>query len=252
MYIGFIIVLLLIPFCFILKICLILCRCSALYIVTQNAISFQFGCCVGFDLQKERTAHILTHYLKITIDELRERIRCFALENMAWIDQVGENYFNKNGVTSQEYVKALTTGHVLFDELALLLAAVSNNIHIMVIIENSYWTTRKNNIFNNVDVRLAYTGEISFKEIVPVPEQKENLIVDKKRTRQRTWKQVQVQGDVVQVDVTKMEKAAMDRVQVQIVVMRRMTNKIKRNPKTVKCRMQYHHRKTILMLGSVT
>ena len=181
MYIGFIIVLLLIPFCFILKICLILCRCSALYIVTQNAISFQFGCCVGFDLQKERTAHILTHYLKITIDELRERIRCFALDNMAWIDQVGENYFNKNGVTSQAYVKALTTGHCLFDEMALLLAAVSNNIHVMVIIENSYWTTRKDNVYNNVDVRLAYTGEISFKEIVPVvpaPEQKENLIVD--------------------------------------------------------------------------
>ena len=100
---------------------------------------------------------------------------------MAWIDQVGENYFNKNGVTSQEYVKALTTGHCLFDEMALLLAAVSNNTHVMVIIENSYWTTRKDNVYNNVDVRLAYTGEISFKEIVPVPvpEQKENLIVDK-------------------------------------------------------------------------
>ena len=99
---------------------------------------------------------------------------------MAWIDQVGENYFNKNGVTSKAYVKALTTGHCLFDELALLLAAVSNNIHVMVIIENSYWTTRKDNVYNNVDVRLAYTGEISFKEIVPVPapEQKENLIVD--------------------------------------------------------------------------
>ena len=51
------------------------------------------------------------------------------------------------------------------DELAILIASRAHNIHTIVLINLSYWSTRSDLDFGNCLVKLAYCGETLYKEI---------------------------------------------------------------------------------------
>ena len=52
-----------------------------------------------------------------------------------------------------------------FDELAVLVTCRIYNVHCVILLKNSYWTTRPNSMFHDSILRLAYCGDFAFKEI---------------------------------------------------------------------------------------
>ena len=110
-------------------------------------------------------AHIMTHYLKITIEELRNDIDVFTKSNMKWIRKVGATFFRN--LDADVYIKELVQGVCNFDAMAILLACVSHNIHALVLLQKSYWSTRGENGFHDCAIKLTYLGGDAFKFIVP-------------------------------------------------------------------------------------
>ena len=117
-------------------------------------------------MTKERTLHILKHYLNgMSLDALRQQINMFCEKNINWIQKVGVSTFNKLSLSPQDYVKGLVEGTVNLDELALLIAARALNIHIVVLCKDRYWSMRSDKSHEDCQVKLAFMGGHSFKEL---------------------------------------------------------------------------------------
>ena len=73
--------------------------------------------------------------------------------------------FNKLSLSPRDYVKGLVEGTVNLDEVALLIAARALNIHIVVLCKDRYWSMRLDKSHEDCQVKLAFTGGHSFKEL---------------------------------------------------------------------------------------
>ena len=78
--------------------------------------------------------------------------------------------------SAETYIADIVQGSRPFDELAIVLACASHNIHYCILLDGDYWTTRAGNEHRDCPIRLAYVGEGSYKEIVPLenPEQSDD------------------------------------------------------------------------------
>ena len=110
----------------------------------------------------------MTHFLKIKVDELRNDINVYASRNMPWIEKVGAQFFKQLDVTPAVYIMEIVSGIWKFDEMAILLACIAHDIHAMLLIYNSYWTTHCNNEYAMTSIKLAYIGSGNFKFFVPI------------------------------------------------------------------------------------
>ena len=126
---------------------------------------FQYQCCLRFDIRKERTAHIFSHYIQTDIQKLRENFKQFAVKNSTWITKVGIDVLRRSQLTTDQYIKNIYNGTIPFDELAVLMTCRIYNVHCVILLKNSFWTTRPNSMFHDSILRLAYCGDFAFKEI---------------------------------------------------------------------------------------
>ena len=110
----------------------------------------------------------MAHFLKIMVDELRNDIDVYASRNMPWIEKVGAQFFEHLDVTPAVYITEIVSGIQKFDEMAILLACITHDIPTMLLIYNSYWTTRCNNEYAMTSIKLAYIGSGNFKFFVPI------------------------------------------------------------------------------------
>ena len=90
------------------------------------------------------------------------------MRNLKWIKAVGKDVLSKCDLDAEAYIKEIIQGSRLFDELAIVLACASHNIHRCILLDGDYWTTQAGNEHRDCEVRLAYVGEGSFKEIFPL------------------------------------------------------------------------------------
>ena len=117
-------------------------------------------------MTKERTLHILMHYLNgMSLDAIRQQIDMFCEKNINWIQKVVVSTFNKLPLSPWDYVKGLVEGTVDLDEVALLIAARALNIHIVVLCKDRYWSKRLDKSHEDCQVKLAFTGGHSFEEL---------------------------------------------------------------------------------------
>ena len=101
----------------------------------------------------------------MSLQELRQQIDMFSVDNINWIWKVSVSTFNKLSLSPQHYIDGLVEGTVILDELALFIAARVLNIHIIVLCDGRYWSTRADAPHENCHVKLAFAGGHSFKEI---------------------------------------------------------------------------------------
>ena len=115
-------------------------------------------------------AHVLTHYTHTSLDDLRKNIDIFVsyTGNMKWIEKFSSDILKAINLDAEEYVSQITQGLCGFDELAIVIACAAHNIHCMVLLQNSYWTTHCKNDYTNCLVKLVYVGGGVYKEIKPV------------------------------------------------------------------------------------
>ena len=118
-------------------------------------------------------AHMLMHFIETTVDNLRNDIDVFASRNMKWIEKVGCDFFEQEDVSPDVYIKEIVSGGCKFDAMAILLACICHNIHAMLLLQKSYWTTRSKNDYAMTFIKLAFIGDSVFKFIVPCDPQKE-------------------------------------------------------------------------------
>ena len=133
-------------------------------------VSFQYVCCLKFDLMKEQTLHLITHSMEdITLEKLLQKIDDFASDqtNLMWISQVGQSTLSKFSITASDYVRDLVQSTVILDELAILIACWVLNIHCVILMAQRYWSTRSDGSYNDCEVRLAFTGNYAFKHFHP-------------------------------------------------------------------------------------
>ena len=64
-----------------------------------------------------------------------------------------------------DYIQNLVSGDVVLDELALLIVARVLNIHCVVLMADRYWSTKSDGSYENCLLKLAFTGNSSFKEL---------------------------------------------------------------------------------------
>ena len=118
----------------------------------------QHSCCFRFDVALERTAHILTHQLDISMEtELKE----FTELNIHWIQDVGQAVLDKLDLRARTYVNGINQGTLPFDELALFIACRCFNIHAIVMLDNDVWSTETNILHSKTTVGLAFCGKNS-------------------------------------------------------------------------------------------
>ena len=125
-----------------------------------------------FGIATDWTADMLTHFIQTSLDDLHND-RCFDSHNMQWITKVGCDFFAEEDVAPDVYIKEIISGACKFDAMAILLACISHNIHAMVLLQKSYWTTRAANKHAMTFIKLAYIGEGVYKFIVPLDTQTE-------------------------------------------------------------------------------
>ena len=126
---------------------------------------FQYQCCLRFNIRKDRMAHIFSHYIQTDIQKLRENFKQFAVKNSDWITKVGIDMLRRSQLTTDQYIKNICNGTIPFDELAVLVTCRIYNVHCVILLKNSYWTTHPNSMFHDSILRLAYCGDFAFKEI---------------------------------------------------------------------------------------
>ena len=66
------------------------------FVLKTDFCFFQYGCCLSH-IHTDRTAHVITHYTKTSLDDLRKNIDVFAdnNKNLKWIKAVGKDVLAK-------------------------------------------------------------------------------------------------------------------------------------------------------------
>ena len=121
-----------------------------------------------FGIATDQTTHMLMHFIQISLDDLRNDIDVFASRNMQWITKVGCDVFAEEDVASDVYIREIISSTCKFDAMAILLACICHNIHTMVLLQKSYWTTRAANEHAMTFIKLAYVCQGVYKFIVPL------------------------------------------------------------------------------------
>ena len=109
--------------------------------------------------------HLFSHYINVTYEEFLARIVDFASNNTKWIEKVGVHCLRRLKLTVMDFVKGLHNATILFDELCIMLACQAFNVHCVVLLDGSYWSTRPNNDFTDCLLKIAYIGDFGFKEL---------------------------------------------------------------------------------------
>ena len=98
---------------------------------------------------------------------------------MPWIKKVGADFFDQLDVTPEIYIKEIVSGIRKFDEMAILLACISQGIHAMLLLHKNYWTTQCGQDYSMTHIKLVYVGSGNFKFFVPVHSEDQADFVDK-------------------------------------------------------------------------
>ena len=134
-------------------------------LLTQNIVFFQYDCCLKYDIRRQRTAHLFSHYVNIGYEDFLVIITKFAADNMQWIQKVGGDHLRRSKLTVQDFVKGILNRTNMFNELCITVACRTFNIHCVILLEGSFWCTRPNNDFTDCLLKICYVGDFGFKEL---------------------------------------------------------------------------------------
>ena len=130
---------------------------------TQNDVLFQ---CPHPIMEKNQTAHILTHFTGKSMAQQRNHLKVFVENHSEWIREVGGELIRKKGQNFDDYLKDMVKPGFKFDEITLLCFARMHHKHIFVLMEHRFWTTRRDNDVRQCYMKFAYTGNLLFLPIM--------------------------------------------------------------------------------------
>ena len=118
-----------------------------------------------YDTRTERTLHIFSHHIDKDLPKLRATFKEFATKNYKWIEKVGEAVLWREKLSSVDFVNGICNGIIPFNELALLVTCRALNIHCVVLLKETYFSTQSMQKIDQCFLKLAYVGNYTFKEL---------------------------------------------------------------------------------------
>ena len=94
-------------------------------------------------------------------------MKAFISANTKWIHDTCADILHLRKQKVEDFCNSLIEPGFQFDELAITIVCKMKNIHCLVLLENSYWTTRAKFDFRGCLVKLCYLGGGIYKEIAP-------------------------------------------------------------------------------------
>ena len=131
----------------------------------KTCFFFQYNCCLKYDIQRQHTGHLFSHYINVSYEDFLARLVDFASNNSKWIAKVGVDCLHRSKLTVINFVKGLHNATILFDELCITMACRAFNVHCVILLDGRYWSTRPNNDFSDCLLKIAYVGDYGFKEL---------------------------------------------------------------------------------------
>ena len=113
-------------------------------------------------MEKNQTAHMLTHFTKKSMAEHRQHLKTFVIRHKDWIGRVGEKLLAKKGHTVDEYVADMVKPGFKFDEIALLCFARMHHKHVFILMEGHFWTTRRDTDVAQCYLKFGFIGNLLF------------------------------------------------------------------------------------------
>ena len=101
------------------------------------------------------------------LQTLRDDLKAFVGANTKWIHDTCSDILQLRKQKVEEFCNSLIEPGFQFDELAITVVCKMKNIHCLVLLENSYWTTHAKFDFRGCLVKLCYLGGGIYKEIAP-------------------------------------------------------------------------------------
>ena len=102
---------------------------------------------------------------RLTWTSLKHVSRTLHFETLDGSRRSVETYLPNLSLTVDSFVKGLLGGTIFFDELCLTITCRAFNVHCILLLDGSYWTTHPNNQLSDCLLSLAYVGDYGFKEI---------------------------------------------------------------------------------------
>ena len=109
----------------------------------------------------------MTHYIGGTLETLRADLKAFISGNTKWIHDTCSDLLQLRKQKVEDFCNAIIEPGYQFDELAITVVCKMKIIHCLVLLENSYWTTRSKFDYQGCLVKLCYLGGGIYKELAP-------------------------------------------------------------------------------------
>ena len=127
-----------------------------------------FQCPLFDGVQGDKTAHILTHFIRRKEHALREYLRNFLLARLDWFTSVSSEFLDHMQMSCEEYIDHISTAGNPFDLLGLFLVSHLYQFHIAIMFKSGVWCTAASNRIKDCMFVLIFNGVTSFSETCKV------------------------------------------------------------------------------------
>ena len=113
----------------------------------------------------DQTLHILCHYIDCPMDTVRQKYIAgfFAIQNnYNWFKKVCGWLLRRKGLIAAQYCNALVHGEIPFDEVGILVFAMTFHVHFGVYYCDKFWCTNRDEDVTKWSGIFLYAGGLRF------------------------------------------------------------------------------------------
>ena len=94
--------------------------------------------------------------------QVRRHVRPFIRDHAQWFYEISNAILTRKKLSQEQYIDGLVEDCVSLDLLGILLVARMYHVHVVVLLEKGFWTTKPFQGIANVPIHFVYTGAGKF------------------------------------------------------------------------------------------
>ena len=109
-----------------------------------------------------RTAQLIGDHVGRTSNQVWKELVSYIVKHKDYASQIGNLIWECKKMDFDGYVDTVALDQTPFDEVAIVLSVHMYPIHICIVMQGKYWTTRQDHDFKHCTLFLAYMGKLVF------------------------------------------------------------------------------------------
>ena len=109
--------------------------------------------------------HLFTHYIHKSTRELHEYLKEWIETHHTFVEKVGSCILNWKGLTMDDYILMISQIGQPLDEIGIVLMARLYHIHVTIVQEKCFWTTRRDHNLQKCSIIFGWWGALCFNDI---------------------------------------------------------------------------------------